>query len=138
MGLLLRLSLTSGLCALSACTSSGSEDAGGEVDARSNSVALLSLERFVDADSTVPRLVAGAKVARFYGIEGDALLNLLGADVSELESCRSDGERRNVDIGPNARVDLLTVGDITVRLGATETHHLARVFTALPTVASGV
>lgn len=129
----------SALCVLAfvACTSAGSEDAGTELDVQSGSLGLLSIERFVDREG-LPRLVAGAKIARYRGLQGEALLELLGAAPRELETCQHEGGGfHKLSLDPDARVDLLPIGDITVRLGGLVTTLSPRVFPALASTAAG-
>lgn len=120
-----------------ACTSSGSEDAGSQLANHSGSLALVSLERFEAAETALPRLVASAKFARFHGIQGDALLQLLGAETGEVESCRLESGLGQLDVPEQARVELLSVGDLSVRLGDNLTTLPPRLFPALATTASG-
>jgi hypothetical protein len=122
--------------AVAACTTSGSEDAGAEIDVQSGSLGLVSVERFVDGES-LPRLIAGAKIARYRGIPGDALLELLGAAPRELETCKLEGGLNGLAVGPEARVQLVPVGDISIRLGDSVTTLTPRVFPALASTASG-
>jgi hypothetical protein len=125
-------------CALAvcACTQNGSEDAGTDIDLGSGSIGLLSVERFVDTES-LPRLVAGAKIARYHGIQGETLLGLLGAQPRELESCRVEGGLDQFALSADAHLELLSVGDITVRLGETVTTLSPKLFPALASTASG-
>lgn len=124
-------------CALPlACTSAYTEDAGSELSGSQSSLALLSLERNVGSDDEQVRLSASAKVARFRGIDGDGLLKLLGAELRDLESCGA-ASALDPGVSASAQVDLLSVGNITVRLGDTQ-HSLApRLFPALATTAAG-
>jgi hypothetical protein len=125
--------------ALAACNLSATEDAGTEFDVRSGSLGLLSVERFVDVDSqSLPRLVAGAKVARYRGLQGDALLGLLGALPRELETCRVEAGLNSLALEPEAHVELLSVGDISVRLGESVTTLSPRLFPPLASTAAGL
>lgn len=120
------------------CTNSHGEDAGTVPSAedQAGSLALLQIERFSDAEAPLPRLVASAKVARYRAIEGAALLRLLGADAREVETCGT-ASRGAVELMPEARVEFLSVGDISLR-GASAQHTLSpRLFPALATTASG-
>jgi len=117
------------------CTSTGSEDAG--ADPALSSLAVIGLERSVDGDAEGARLSASAKVARFRGIDGDGLLKVLGAEPRELETCGSSAGLEGGALGPQAQVDLLSVGAIEVGL-ADQHHSLApRLFPALATTAAG-
>jgi hypothetical protein len=131
-----RASLAACVLALAACTTSGSEDAGTEIEVQSGSLGLLSVERFVDGEA-LPRLIAGAKVVRYRGMPGESLLELLGAAPRELESCKLEGGLNELAVGPEARVELLPIGDISVRLGDSVTTLAPRVFPALANTASG-
>jgi hypothetical protein len=124
-------------CALLGCTTADSEDAGAELANGHSSLALLSLERSAAVSSELPRVSAGAKVARFSGIDGEGLLKLLGADPRDLESCGSAASLDERAVGATARVDLLSVGPISVRLGAAEQRLPPRLFPALATTAAG-
>src|SRR5690349_9028785 len=98
--------LLAAACApLAACHLSGSVDAGTELDVHQGSLGLISVERFVDSQS-LPRLVTGAKVARYRGIEGDALLGLLGALPRELETCHVESGLNDLALNQDAHVDL--------------------------------
>ncbi len=120
-----------------ACNLSTTEDAGTELDKQSGSLGLLSVERFVDSQS-LPRLVAGAKVARYRGIEGESLLSLLGALPREAESCRVEGGLNDLALNQDAHVELLSVGDISLRLGELVTTLSPRLFPPLASTASGL
>lgn len=124
-------------CSLAGCTSTDSEDAGRDLASSHGSLALLSFERGVDAQSDQPRLSAGAKVARFRGIDGDGLLKLLGAELRDLETCGPASGLEERVVGANAEVDLLSVGPIAVRAGATRTQLEPRLFPALAATAAG-
>lgn len=117
------------------CTSTGSEDAG--ADPALSSLAVIGLERSVNGDAEGASLSTSAKVARFRGIDGDGLLKVLGAEPRELETCGSAGALEEVPLGPQAQVDLLSVGAIEVGL-ADQHHSLSpRLFPALATTAAG-
>ncbi len=125
-------------CALSvACTDSRAEDAGVTLESRVGSIALLHLERFAETEDPQPRLVAAAKVARYRAMQPDALLRLLGADARELDSCSATAGLGELDLGPEAQVELLSVGDIALRGGTTAATFAPRLFPALATTASG-
>jgi hypothetical protein len=117
------------------CTSTGSEDAG--ADPALSSLALIGLERSVNGDAEGASLSASAKVARFRGIDGEGLLKVLGAEPRELETCGTAGALEDGALGPQAQVDLLSVGAIEVSL-SDQHHSLApRLFPALATTAAG-
>ena len=118
-----------------ACTSAGSEDAGAE--SGPGSLALLSVERSGDGAGDPSRLTALAKVARYRGIDADGLLHLLGADARELESCGAGSALDDSAIHANAHVDLLSVGQIELRVGSTRHAFAPRLFPALATTAAG-
>jgi hypothetical protein len=126
------------LCAVSvACTDSSGDDAGAVLDSREGSLALLQLERFTDSEAPLPRLVVGAKIARYRAIDGEALLRLLGADARDLDTCSVAGGLGELDLGPDARVELLSVGEISLRGDDTQSTLSPRLFPALATTASG-
>lgn len=125
-------------CTLLGCTTADSEDAGAELAANSqNSLALLSIEHSADPGSELPRVSAGAKVARFRGIDGEGLLKLLGAEPRDLETCGSAAGLDDRAVGAAAQVDLLSVGPISVRLGQRQHQLPPRLFPALATTAAG-
>ncbi len=125
-------------CALSvACTDSRAEDAGVTLDSRVGSVAILNLERFSETEDPQPRVVAAAKIARYRAMQPEALLRLLGADARELDSCSSTTGLGELDLGPEAQVELLSVGDIALRGATTDARFSPRLFPALATTASG-
>ncbi len=117
------------------CTSTGSEDAG--ADPALSSLAVIGLERSVNGDAEGANLSTSAKVARFRGIAGDGLLKVLGAEPRELETCGNAGALEDVALGPQAQVELLSVGAIEV--GLSDQHHslAPRLFPALATTAAG-
>lgn len=128
---------TLGLLCAAACTHSGAEDAGAEIQGRSGALALLQVERFVDADGATMRMVAGAKVARYRNMAGDALLALLGAESVELERCVLTAGLANPSISAESEVELLSVGDISLRTADSDTVLEPRLFPALAATASG-
>ncbi len=88
-------------------------------------------------DSAPARLVAGAKVARYSGLDGSSVLKLLGADMRDGEGCSSTGRLDGLAIAPEARVELLSVGPLALRVGDV-THALSpQLFPDLATTASG-
>jgi hypothetical protein len=120
------------------CTTADGEDAGAELAASSqSSLALLSIERSADPGSELPRVSAGAKVARFRGIDGEGLLKLLGAEPRDLETCSSAAGLDDRAVSASARVDLLSVGPITIRLGEGQHRLPPRLFPALATTVAG-
>lgn len=124
---------------LPGCTSSESDDAGSRLTTTSHvgSVALLQVERFVDSDGASSRVVAGTKVARFRGLDGDALLRLLGAQPLDLETCELGGGLSTEPVSLEAQVELLSVGDIGLRNASAATTLVPRLFPALSTTAVG-
>lgn len=125
-------------CTLFGCTTTDSEDAGQELAAGSQgSLALLSIERSADPGSELPRVSAGAKVARFRGIDGEGLLKLLGAEPRDLETCSSGAGLDDRSVSAAAQVDLLSVGPIALRFGEGQHHLPPRLFPQLATTAAG-
>jgi len=131
------------LCALgavavgAACTNSDSDDAGATITGPVGSVSLLQIERFVDQDGASLRVVAGAKVARYRGLDGEALLRLLGAQQVDLGSCELGGGLSTEPVSAETQVELLSVGDITLGNAAAATTLVPRLFPALSTTAEG-
>lgn len=117
------------------CTSTGSDDAG--ADPALSSLALIGLERSVNGDAEGASLAASAKVARFRGIDGDGLLKVLGAEPRELETCGTAAVLEDGTLGPQAQVDLLSVGAIEVSLADQHQSLAPRLFPALATTAAG-
>ena len=127
------------------CTSNGSEDAGAELASASSALAdksgrlaLVRLERVMQNEGAPARAVANAKVARYTGIDGSAVLTLLGASDREGEGCTTMASRRDdFPLNPEARVDLLSIGDISVRAGGRTQLLSPRLFPDLAATASG-
>ena len=131
--------LGAGLCLWGmACSGGQGEDAGADASANASSLAVLQLEKRVNPNSTHARFVTGAKVARYRGIDGDALLRLFGANTRDLETCEvTAGGLDDYSVASEATVELLPVGAIAVRLGDTRQALLPRLFPALASTASG-
>jgi hypothetical protein len=121
-----------------ACTSSGADDAGASIEAESGALALLQLERFNDATGLSSRVVIGAKIAKYRGLDGDALLRLLGVPAVSLERCELGGGLSAETPAPEAEVELLSIGELHVRAAEAEVELSPRLFPALATMASGV
>ena len=128
------------------CTSSGSDDAGAELgasasslhlDGRSGSLALVRVERIAQAEGAAPRMVMNAKVARYTGIDGSAVLSLLGAHDRDGEGCTETSRLDDIPVAHEARVELLSVGTIDVRAGEVSQQLSPRLFPDLATTASG-
>lgn len=129
------------------CSSSGGEDAGAELGAGSGSLALMRLERFSQplgddtsapaAAAAGPRIVANAKVARYSGLDGSSVLKLLGVDVRDGDSCTVTGRLDDFPMAPEARVELLSVGNISLRVGERSHTFSPQLFPDLATTASG-
>jgi hypothetical protein len=125
-------------CTLFGCTTTDSEDAGQELAAGSQgSLALISIERSADPGAELPRVSAGAKVARFRGIDGEGLLKLLGAEPRDLETCSSGAGLDDRSFSAAAQVDLLSVGPIALRFGEGQHRLPPRLFPQLATTAAG-
>lgn len=129
------------------CSSSGGEDAGAELGAGSGTLALMRLERFSQplgddtsapaASAAGPRIVANAKVARYSGLDGSSVLKLLGVDVRDGDSCTVTGRLDDFPMAPEARVELLSVGNISLRVGERAHTFSPQLFPDLATTASG-
>ena len=126
------------------CTSNGSEDAGAELGAassaladKSGTLALVRLERVMQNEGAPARVVANAKVARYTGIDGSAVLTLLGATDREGEGCTMASRLDDFPLNPESRVELLSIGDISVRAGGRTQHLSPRLFPDLAATASG-
>jgi hypothetical protein len=122
------------------CSSSGSEDAGAELGMGTGSVALMRLERFASQGEDVQgatRVVANAKVARFSGLDGSSVLKLLGADMRDGDSCSVAGRLDDFAMASDARVELLSVGDLSLRIGDRAHTFSPQLFPDLATTASG-
>jgi hypothetical protein len=142
-----RRALLVACAAVIGCTSSGNEDAGAELGAGTGSVALFRLERFpssyasgstsADPQGATPRVVANAKIARFTGMDGSSVSKLLGVEVREGEGCTVSGRLDGFSFHPEARVELLSVGDISLRLGDRAQTLSPRLFPDLASTASG-
>lgn len=126
------------------CTGRGSDDAGAELGARSaslgtasGSLAFVRLERLAQPEGGAPRLIANAKVARYSGIDGAAVLKLLGADVRDDETCTLVSRLDDLSLAPEARVELLSIGEIALRAGELSQPLSPRLFPDLATTAGG-
>lgn len=126
------------------CTGRASEDAGADLAVNSaalgagaGTLALLRLERVAHPETASARLVANAKVARYSGLDGASVLKLLGVDVREIETCTLESRLDNFELAPEARVELLAVGDISLRVGELSNTLSPRLFPDLATTASG-
>jgi hypothetical protein len=125
-------------CILFGCTTPDSEDAGQELaGANQGTLALISIERNADPGAELPRVSAGAKVARYRGIDGAGLLKLLGAEPRDLETCSGGGALEERSVGATAQVDLLSVGPISLRFAEGQHQLPPRLFPALATTAAG-
>jgi hypothetical protein len=119
------------------CTSSGNEDAGAELGAATGSLAMLRLERFQQDGQSPSRLVANGKVARFSGLDGSSVLKLLGVDGRDSEGCTVGSRLDSFPLAPEARVELLSIGDISLRNGERSQTLAPRLFPDLASTASG-
>lgn len=128
------------------CTSSGSDDAGAELgaaastlhlDGRTGSLALVRVERVAPTEGAAPRVVANAKVARYTGIDGASVLQLLGAHDRAGEGCTEASRLDDLPLGHEARVELLSIGPIALRAGDVAQQLSPRLFPDLATTASG-
>jgi len=122
------------------CSSSGSEDAGAELGVGTGSLALMRLERFasdVEGAEGATRVVANAKVARYSGLDGSSVLKLLGVDLREGDSCSVIGRLDDFPMASDARVQLLSVGDISLRIADRSHTFSPQLFPDLATTASG-
>ncbi|HEX5656681.1 MAG TPA: hypothetical protein VFX59_05770, partial [Polyangiales bacterium] len=123
--------------ALVGCTSSGSEDAGAEGPGAA-SLAMLRLERFQQEDEGAPgRLVASAKIARFTGLDSSSVLKLLGVEPREGEGCTVSSRLDGFPLAPEARLELLSIGEIALRAGERVQALAPRLFPDLASTASG-
>ncbi len=121
----------------SACTSREGDDAGAELSGPKGSVSLLQIERFLDSEGGSLRVVVGAKVARYRGLDGDSLLRLLGTQPVDVGSCMLTGRLSAEPLSADAQVELLSVGDIALRNPFAATTLVPRLFPALSTTAAG-
>jgi hypothetical protein len=121
--------------AIVGCTSSGNEDAGAEGPGAA-SLAMLRLERF-QQDDAPGRLVANAKIARFTGLDGSSVLKLLGVEPREGEGCTVSSRLDGFPLAPEARLELLSIGEISLRTGERVQTLSPRLFPDLASTASG-
>jgi hypothetical protein len=125
------------------CTTSGSDDAGLELGggfgslSLSGSLALVRLERSTQSETASARVLTNAKVARYTGLDASSALKLLGADLREGDSCTGAGRLDDIPMTPEARVELLSVGPISLRVGDAVQVLAPRLFPDLSTMASG-
>ncbi len=139
--------LSAFVCALTgisvaACTGAVEGAAGADVAATTaGSVGILRVERSLDADpeTAARRAALGAAFARYHGIDGADVLQLLGGGASvEPESCIDASSVGEGLAEPEADVELLDVGVIDIRLGASNATLEPRTFPELGSVATGV
>ncbi len=123
--------------ASAACTTGETDDAGAVPTGPVGSVSLLQVERFVDPDGISSRVVVGAKVARYRGLDGEALLRLLGAQPIDLETCELGRGLSTEPVSQDVQVELLSIGDIGLRNAEVTTTLAPRLFPALSTTAAG-
>ena len=83
------------------------------------------------------RVVANAKVARFSGLDSSSVLKLLGVDVRDGDSCTVTGRLDDFPMAPEAHVELLSVGDLSLRVGDRAHTFSPQLFPDLATTASG-
>ena len=83
------------------------------------------------------KAVIGATFARFEGVQGRAVIDLVGGHATDLETCSLVGDEI-LTAEPDAEVALLDAGSIDVRVRDSETRLAARTFPDLGGLASGV
>jgi hypothetical protein len=111
-------------------------DSGVETGALTGSVGVLHVERSgLDGNG---RTVLRAAFARYQGIEGDAVLRLLGSrSAAELGSCELV-DPSGATFAPDADVELLDVGGLYVSMADAEARLSPRTFPDLASVLAGV
>lgn len=127
------------------CTGGDGIDAGSsaEVAGLSGSLGVISIERGVD--ELTPELISpggeiGAAFARYRGVEGSAVLELLGRvrAAADLDTC-AQLETDSVGIAdPLAEVDLLDAGALSMAVAGDEVTIGARTFPELGSLVSGM
>ncbi|MET0285399.1 MAG: hypothetical protein ABW352_13045, partial [Polyangiales bacterium] len=77
------------------------------------------------------------KVARFSGLDGSSVLKLLGVDAREGEGCSVSSRLDGFPLAPDAKLELLSIGDISLRVGGRVQTLAPRLFPDLASTASG-
>lgn len=122
--------------ALAACNGQPEDSAGTPADSRTGSLGILAVEREAQGSSAPAAL--GAAFARYQGVDGETVARLLGASEGVApESCSLRTNDTDALVASDANVELLDVGTIAVRTGATETRLPPRAFPELARVAGG-
>lgn len=130
---------------IAACTAGGD---GGDaaIDARvaalSGSIALVRIDREVDASDaamTDGRAVLGAVFARYRAMDGRQVLTLLGEGraAARLDACATPERLTEAAADPYADVELLDVGALAVEVSSTRADLSPRTFPDLGSLLSG-
>jgi len=123
------------------CTVTGdADDAGAAMQARAGSLAIVQVEREAgedDPDVATPRAVLGAAFARYRGLDGRAVIELLGGRAVPVGACALAGADGAAFAAPEAEVELMDVGDLEVRVAGTRTRLVPRAFPDLAGLVSG-
>jgi hypothetical protein len=98
---------------------------------------MLRLERFQQDGDAPGRLVANGKIARFSGLDSSSVLKLLGVEPREGEGCTVSSRLDGFPLAPEARLELLSIGDISLRVGGRLQTLAPRLFPDLASTASG-
>lgn len=129
------------IAALAITGCSTAEPASVETGALSGSVGVLHVERSAIDERSIEengRTVLRAAFARYEGIDGDAVLGLLGSgSAAELDTCTLVDPAAGI-YADGADVELLDVGGLNVAVAETETRLSPRTFPDLASVLAGV
>ena len=134
------LLLATGL--LAGCTAvGGADDAGAaamEAQAGSFGVVRIERETGVEPDLSVAGAELSASFAQYRGVDGRAVLALVGGRAAEVDTCRLAGAEDGAFGNLDAEVELLDVGDVEVRVAGTRTRMRSRTFPDLAGMVAGV
>jgi hypothetical protein len=122
------------LLAVGGCTAGGGVEDAGSMEAGAGSLGIVQVERFVGDDPLVvhPRAVLGAAFAQYRGVDGRAVVALLGGQPIDTEQCRVVGADLggldSVDDFAGGQVELFDVGELEVGVAGTRARMLPRTF----------
>lgn len=139
--LLTTLALAAALTTAGCTAVGGADDAGAAaMEAQTGSFGVVRIERetAMDADVSLAGAELSGSFAQYRGVDGRAVLALLGGRAAAPESCRLAGAEAGAFGNADAQVELLDVGDVEVRVAGTRTRMMSRTFPDLAGMVAGV